>query len=115
MDGRRQRARGITCRTVPVQLAAERRFYFRSDRDTAAGATAGSVEELEHHLRSCRGDLILHHCAHGDLSRWVTDVLGEQPLGRDIAGIEDDLRAGSANPAITRVRLLDAIHRRGQR
>jgi hypothetical protein len=91
-------------------LDPQRRFYFRRDADTPAGATAGSARELQHQLRVC-DDVIVHHCQHGDFSRWVTDVLGDPPLAAAIAAAENAIRAGAAT-ADARARLTDAIGQR---
>jgi hypothetical protein len=69
-------------------LDPERRFYFRRDADTPAGVTAGSAGELDHQLRVCDDAVIVHHCQHGDFSRWVADVLGDPPLAAAVAAAE---------------------------
>lgn len=94
------------------QLAAGRRFYFRSDWHTATGATAGSLGELAHELATCDDRVIIHHCQQGDFSRWVHDVLGDPPLAAAIARIESTEPAGAASAAQARAALLSAIHQR---
>jgi len=94
------------------RLAWERRFYFRADWDAATGRTAGSIEELEHELLVCSEDVISHHSNHGDLSRWIADVLGDLPLAAQVSTIEADLRAGSTSAAAARQALSDAIRLR---
>jgi len=56
------------------QLPRDRRFYFRRDWDTLTGATAGSTGELHRELQAREDAVILHHCRHGDFSRWVAEV-----------------------------------------
>jgi hydroxymethylpyrimidine pyrophosphatase-like HAD family hydrolase len=94
------------------RLPVERRFYFRSAHDQATGASAGNIEELERYLRSCAVEVMHHHGANADFSRWVTDVLGDSRLGGEIARIEGDLRAGRLDAGRARARCLEAIHRR---
>jgi hydroxymethylpyrimidine pyrophosphatase-like HAD family hydrolase len=96
------------------QLPADRRFYFRRNRDTATGATAGSITELEHELRACDDAVIAHHCRLSDLSRWIGEVLGDPPLAAAVEQIETAMRAGTASITEARTRLIDAIHRRYQ-
>lgn len=94
------------------RLPVERRFYFRAGRDHATGTSAGNIEEMERYLRSCTVDVVHHHGTNADLSRWVTDVLGDSRLGGEMTRIEGDLRAGRIDGGRARARLLEAIHRR---
>ncbi len=94
------------------RLPWERRFYFRTDWDTATGRTAGSIEELEHELLACSEAAISHHCIHRDLSRWIAEVLGDPPLAARVSEIEDALGAGATTAAVTRQSLTEAIHQR---
>lgn len=94
------------------RLPWERRFYFRNDRNAATGRTAGSVEELEHELILCSDASITHHCTHGDLSRWIAEVLGDPPLAAHASHIEQRLRAGAITAGAARDSLIEAIHQR---
>ncbi len=93
------------------RLPQERRFYFRSDWDNATGATAGSIQELEYVLRVCDDAVIAHHCEHRDISRWIVDVLGDPPLGAEVAEVEAGVRTGG-RVAESRDRLVRIIHDR---
>jgi hydroxymethylpyrimidine pyrophosphatase-like HAD family hydrolase len=93
-------------------LLPDRRFYFRRDWDTPAGFSAGSAEELERELRTCGEDVIVHHCQHGDFSRWVGTVLGDPPLAAAIATVEATVNSGTCRPADVRARLCSAIRQR---
>ncbi len=93
-------------------LEPERRFYFRHDADTPAGVTAGSAGELQQQLRACDDAVIVHHCRHGDFSRWVANVLGDPPLAAAIAAAEDAVRTGTATTADGRASLIAAIGQR---
>ncbi len=94
------------------KLRADRRFYFRRDWDTATGATAGSIGELEHELQACEDEVIIHHCRLADLSRWIAEVLGDPPLAAAVARIETAVQAGTASIAEARTQLIEAIHAR---
>jgi hydroxymethylpyrimidine pyrophosphatase-like HAD family hydrolase len=93
-------------------LDPQRRFYFRRDADTLTGMTAANAGELEHQLRTCDDAVIVHHCQHGDFSRWVADVLGDPPLAAAIAAAEDAVRTGTAGAAQARAALTSAIRQR---
>jgi haloacid dehalogenase-like hydrolase/Helicase HerA, central domain len=93
-------------------LRLARRFYFRRDWDTPAGATAGSAAELEHQLLTCDEAVITRHCSCGDFSRWVGDVLGDPPLAAALAAAENALRSGITSAAQAREALTDAIRHR---
>lgn len=94
------------------QLSPERRFYLRSDWDTATGSTVGSAEELERELRASDDTVVIHHSMHSDFSRWVAEVLGDPPLAAAMAEIEQAVQAGLAGAAQARTRLARAIHDR---
>jgi hypothetical protein len=94
------------------QLPRDRRFYFRRDWDTLTGATAGSAGELQRELKACGDAVLLHHCQHGDFSRWVAEVLGDPPLEAAIAAVEDAVRTGTADVSAARARLVAAVNAR---
>jgi len=93
-------------------LDPQRRFYFRRDAGTLTAMTAANAGELEHQLQTCDDAVIIHHCQHGDFSRWVADVLGDPPLAAAIAPAEDALRTGTASTAQARASLTTAIRQR---
>ncbi len=90
-------------------LRPDRRFYFRRDWDTLTGATAGNAGELQDELRACQDAVIVHHCQHGDFSRWVAEVLGDPPLAAAIAAAEGSVRGRSVSVPAGRARLVAAI------
>lgn len=96
-------------------LRPDRRFYFRRDWDTPTGVTAGSAEELQHELAACDEAVIVHHCRHGDFSRWIADVLGDPPLAALIAASETEVSTGTTTAAIGRTTLRAAIGNRRPR
>ena len=97
---------------LPGHLDPQRRFYFRRDADTLTGTTAANAGELEHQLRTCDDAVIVHHCQHGDFSRWVADVLGDPPLAAAIAAAENAVRTGTASTAEARATLTSTIRQR---
>lgn len=93
-------------------LIWERRFHFRSDPDTLTGSTAANIEDLERELRGCPDSVVVHHCRHADLSRWVAEVLGDPVLAAAVAGIESDLNAGRVPVHQAREKLISAVEER---
>jgi Family of unknown function (DUF5752) len=91
--------------TVPE----EQSFYFRRSWDTATGAVAGNLQQLEQGLRASDADVISHHSWTGDFSRWVADVLGDRPLADALAVIESDVRTGVIDGNTGRERLLGTL------
>jgi hydroxymethylpyrimidine pyrophosphatase-like HAD family hydrolase len=94
------------------QLSADRRFYFRRDRNTPTGTSAGSTGELEHELACGDDAIVAHHSKHADLSCWVAEVLGDPPLAAAIAEVEQAVGSGAASAADGRSRLISVIHDR---
>jgi len=84
------------------QLPRDRRCYFRRDLETLTGATLGSAGELQRELQACEDSVIVHHCRHGDFSRWVAEVLGDPPLAAAIAAAEDAVRASTTGAEAAR-------------
>lgn len=93
-------------------LSPDRRFYFRRDRDTATGATAGNTADLERELKTVEEDVVAHHSRHADFSRWVAGVLGDPPLAAAIAEVEHAIAVGTASAGEGRTRLIHVIRRR---
>ena len=69
-------------------LPPERRFYFHT---LGEAGTAATLQEFSRHLRHCDPDILAHHLARGDFSRWVTGTLTDHNLGKQLAAIERDL------------------------
>ncbi len=76
---------------IGVSLPHEQRFVFRSDAG-ATGREAGNVEEFHRELRRAEADVVRHHALHGDLSRWIADVLRDEVLAGTVRTAERALR-----------------------
>ncbi len=89
-----------------ARLGRNVRFYFRRDWQTPTGALAANVEEFHHELAHCDAQVVHHHAAHGDFSRWlrhvirddgladaVRDVEGRRPLEPQLESVRQDVLA----------------------
>jgi hypothetical protein len=95
-----------------VTLPAAQWFYFRS-RDSATGAVARSLQQLESELEAATPDVIGHHSGNADFSRWVREVVDDEERARALAIVETDIRNGATDTVTGRQRLLEAL--RGQK
>jgi hypothetical protein len=93
------------------RLPSERSFYFR---DPAGGeAVAANLAEFHHELRRCAEEVLRHHAAGGDFSRWVREVIQDSVLANSAASVERRLaRASAADVEALRAELLQAIETR---
>jgi hypothetical protein len=63
-----------------------RRFVLR---DVAQSfAVVRNLDELMSELQTSPPSVLLHHCAHGDISRWIREVFRDKHLARSVATIE---------------------------
>lgn len=74
-------------RAVHAQVPTHRRFLFRG-RWGINGRSAGDLAELHRELERARPDVIQHHVAHGDFSRWVSAAVGDAQLASMLAALE---------------------------
>jgi DNA-binding transcriptional ArsR family regulator len=96
----RNAARGYQLASV----GAAQRFYFQIE-DATPRAVVANLPELEAAIAVCGPEVLRHHCAERDLSRWVAGVLHNEPLAADIAAAEARLSADSPTEAVDYVRL----------
>ena len=68
---------------VPAQ-----RFYFRIEDYATPRVVVANLPELEAAIAVCGQEVLHHHCADHDFSRWVAGVLHNEPLAADIAAAE---------------------------
>jgi hypothetical protein len=86
-------------------------FRFRRSGGEETGETAASLAELHDGLATVESTVLVHHATHGDLSRWIRDVMGDQVLARTLERAEHGLRTGTPVEAV-RLQLVDAINDR---
>jgi hydroxymethylpyrimidine pyrophosphatase-like HAD family hydrolase len=95
-----------------ARLPTARRFYFRNDQ-SPTGGVAANLAEFHHEVRRCRDDVLRHHGAGNDFSRWIQDVIQDSTLADTVQPIEQRLaRASAADLEASRTGLLEAIERR---
>ena len=82
-----------------------RRFYFKTGPDTATGAVAANLDELEAELGRCDRDVLRHHCPQHEFSGWVAGVFRDEGLAADLSGLEAVLQADSHAAVVEQVRL----------
>lgn len=95
------------------QLPVERRFYFRAPHGLT-GAVSGNMAEFHHEARRADLDTIRQHAAGGDFSRWMGEVLQDQPLAAAVRRSEQRIRGAASDTEAEagRQEMLAAIERR---
>jgi hypothetical protein len=101
-----------TAPSPDVTLPAVQWFYFRRSRDSATGAVARDLNQLEGQLEVATPDVIAHHSANSDFSRWVGEVLHDGERAAALALVEADIRNGAIDLETGRQLLLDALRGR---
>ena len=69
-----------------------RRFYFKTGPDTATGAVAANLAELEAELGRCDRGVLRHHCPRHEFSGWVAGVFRDEALAADLAALKPPSR-----------------------
>ena len=82
-----------------------RRFYFKTGSDTATGAVAANLDELQAELDRCDRGVLRHHCPRQEFSSWVAGVFRDEALAADLARLEASLPADSHAALVEQVRL----------
>jgi len=85
-------ARALRC------LPPDRAFHFYSP-ERYTGYSAHSLTEFSRLLEFVPDEVFLFHQERGDFSRWITDVLGDSALARDM---EQCTQAGEAAELVMR-------------
>lgn len=95
------------------ELPPERRFYFRDDGDST-GAVAANLEQFHHEVRRCTLDVLRHHAAGGDFSRWIRDVVKDGGLAAASASVERGIQrsGGAQDVEALRRELIELIEER---
>jgi hydroxymethylpyrimidine pyrophosphatase-like HAD family hydrolase len=94
-----------------------RGFFFRDGPEHLTGSVARNLAELEGELARCTSAVLRHHCAGGDLSRWVRDVFRDPCLAQAIAAVEVQIgpHAPAAAVESARVALVGILQGRHDR
>lgn len=74
-------------------VAPDRRFFFRDGHGRRFGA-AESLQAFRRLIGTIHPDVLGHHAGHGDFSRWVLGVFGDQKLARQLGKAEARWRRG---------------------
>jgi hypothetical protein len=82
-----------------------RRFYFKTGPNTATGAVAANLDELEAELGRCDRGVLRHHCPRHEFSGWVAGVFRDEALAADLAELEAAVPADSHAAVVEQVRL----------
>ena len=72
---------------VDSVVAPDRRFFFRDGHGRTFGA-AESLQAFRRLIGTIDPDVLGHHAGHGDFSRWVLGVFGDQLLARQLGKAE---------------------------
>jgi len=70
-----------------------REFHFRNFHGRVL-ASANSLQSFRQVVGTVPGDILTHHAARGDLSRWVRDVFADMELARQIGKAEVRFQRG---------------------
>lgn len=72
----------------------EKAFYFFTSIGNYTGESASSLKEFMEKLPFLNVKTVEFHVYRGDFEKWVIEVLGDNMLGEEIAGLrKSDLRA----------------------
>jgi hypothetical protein len=85
-------------------------FAFRDDQGPT-GRSAANLEDFHRELQLCPENVLSHHLAHGDFSRWISQALRDDRLASAIQNIESS-RDRETDAEATRDALTQAIERR---
>jgi hypothetical protein len=95
-------------------LRRDRGFWFRRDEHELTGYVATSLAEFHHELSRVDPEVLRHHAARGDFSRWIDGVFGDHDLADRVHAIEPAID-GAADPEAlesARRQLLTALEER---
>ena len=81
------------------------RFYFLIEDDVTPRAVVANLPELEAVIAVCGPAVLRDHCVEHDFSRWVADVIHNEPLAAEIAEAEAQLSVDSSTETVEAVRL----------
>ena len=87
---------------VDIPVPQGRAFVFWSD-SLQTGTRARTLREFVAVVENTPAAGLDGHLRRGDFSRWVVDVFGDYPLGKELREIEDGYRSGTVNDAAARL------------
>lgn len=94
------------------RLPPSAQFFFRTAKGPT-GAVAGNVAEFHHEIEHGPDDVLIHHLAEGDFSRWVGLALQDRPLAKAVRLVERAFQDGvTPEVAPARERLVAAVEER---
>lgn len=93
-----------------AHLPEAHHFVFRSPDGAPTGAVATNIAAFHDLLRDAPPEVVAHHCAWGDASRWVREVMGDGILAARLAEAEG--RMAATGTEATRAAMVAAIARR---
>lgn len=72
---------------VSALLPTHLRFWFRTAQGPT-GRSAGNLAEFHHGVEASSWEVLAHHAAHNDLSKWIAQVIGDDSLAQQIGAAE---------------------------
>jgi hypothetical protein len=88
---------------VEADVASHHRFFFRS-RGGLTGRSAGNLAELYEEIRRSSPDVLRHHAAHHDFSRWIRDVFRDARASDSMRAHEDRLSESRSDAELAAAR-----------
>lgn len=79
---------------LDVPMPEERAFHFTCN-GRGMGAPARTLKEFVQMQRRLPSEALAGHAERGDLSRWIGEVFGDQPLADAISKVEERFRKGA--------------------
>ena len=93
-----------------VHFPWEKAFRFRTFFGPT-GAIADNLLEFRRELLRCDPNVVLHHVANRDFSRWIERVVSDDKLGRAVQEIEKDFDSERSIESLRR-EIIEAIENR---
>ena len=96
-----------------AQLPPGRRFYFRNPAGVVAGI-AGNLVEFQRLLHRCDARTLERHARAGDFSRWLREVIADEPLAIAFEAFEARFARGVSKLEAqdARMAMVDAVEQR---
>lgn len=94
-------------------LPRPRRFYFRHPGGHVVGV-AGNLVEFQRVLHRCDDLTLERHARARDFSRWLRDVIADEPLASAVEGLEQRIAEAVTTAAVrdARMGMVDAVEQR---